>query len=200
MAEATIKNAVRPEDSNPPFFCSPLTDEDKKILLANSRTDNFDTGFIKGVAVRCSAEYPQVLVCKPFMSDNTPFPTLFWLVCPYLDKLCAELETEHKIPQFEKELEANRETVEKWHEEYAKLRAALIAENSTKNIKNLSAIIKSFGRTGVGGINRFNNPCAAKCLHLQTATMLAWKHPAEAWLRKELGCTECGEACCKEKL
>ena len=200
MAETTTKNAAKPEEQNPPFFCSPLTETDRKILTANSRSGSFDTDFIAGVAVRCGAGCPQVLVCRPFMSDGTPFPTLFWLACPYLDKRCAELETEHKIPVFEKELEANREAVEKWHKEYAELRARLLAESDTKNVKNLSAIMKSFDKTGVGGINRFNNPCAAKCLHLQTATMLAWKHPCRGQLMSELGKTECSCACCKEKL
>ena len=200
MPEKIIKDVSGPEEFSPPFFCTPLTGTDKKILLLNSASRNFDTGFVLGAAVRCKWGFPQVLACAPFMSDGTPFPTVFWLVCPYLDKRCAELETEHKIPVLEKELENNREAVEKWHKEYAELRKKLLSDSETKNIANCDAVMESFDKTGVGGINRLKKPCTAKCLHLQTATMLAWKHPAEAWLRMELGCTECPDSQCNCKL
>jgi len=196
MAEAVINEKIKQEDIFPPAFWCELTDRDKGVLLANSSSRKFDTEFVYAVAKRCRHGFPQVLACRPFMTDGTPFPTLFWLVCPYLDKCCAELEAEHKIPELERELEKYAEDVKQWHKEYAKLRKKLTETADLNCVKNLEAILKSFEKYGVGGIN-VEKPCTAKCLHLQTATMLGWKHPCAEWLLSQLGETECKNCECK---
>jgi len=197
MAEAVINEKIKQEEIFPPVFWSELTESDKNVLLANSSSRKFDTDFVYEVARRCKHGFAQVLVCRPFMSEGTPFPTLFWLVCPFLDRRCAELEAEHKIPELERELEKYAEDVKQWHKEYATLRKKLTETADLSHIKNLEAILKSFEKYGVGGINR-EKPCTAKCLHLQTATMLGWKHPLRDWLLSELGETECKCGDCKK--
>jgi len=34
--------------------------------------------------VFCPYGFPMVIETEPFLEDGTPFPTLFWLTCPYL--------------------------------------------------------------------------------------------------------------------
>lgn len=195
MAETDIKD-IKQEEVFPPVFWSKLTEADKRVLLVNNDARKFDTEFVYAVAHRCAHGFPQVLACRPFMSDGTPFPTIFWLVCPYLDKRCAELEAEHKIAELETELEKKSEEIIQWHNEYSALRKKLAESLSLSKIKNIDAVLKSFEKYGVGGIN-LAKPCTAKCLHLQTATMLGWKHPCADWLLSQIGKSECSCGECK---
>lgn len=195
MAKGTNDKRKQEKTFSPAFWCE-LTEKDKSVLLANNTARSFDTDFVYAVARRCKHGFPQVLLCRSFMSDGTPFPTLFWLACPFLDKRCAELEAEHKIPELERELEKYAEDVKQWHKEYSELRKKLADSDDLSRIKNLEAILKSFEKYGVGGINR-EKPCTAKCLHLQTATMLGWKHPCAEWLLEQIGKTECKCGDCK---
>lgn len=187
----------------PPAFWTELSETDETVLHANLSTakKDFDTSFVYAVATRCKHGYPQVLVCKPFMGDGTPFPTTFWLVCPYLDKKCGELESEQKVAEFEKTLATLKEDLTEWHKAYGALRKKL-ADCYTDNvrIKNIGAIMASFEKYGVGGINYSKNPCFAKCLHLQTATWLGWEHPAAEKLKEMIGCIHCKNGSCSQLL
>ncbi|MEG1799920.1 MAG: DUF501 domain-containing protein [Synergistaceae bacterium] len=150
------------------------------------------------VAKRCRHGHPQVLLCKPLSESMEPFPTIFWMTCPYLDKKCGELESEHKIRELESLLSGNEEEIKKFHTEYTDLRMSLIpaAQKETLNTKYPKMMEKML-TVGVGGINWHEAPSAVKCLHLQTATWLGCgHHPSEDWLKSELGDIECADSKC----
>ncbi|NLD05210.1 MAG: DUF501 domain-containing protein [Synergistaceae bacterium] len=167
-----------------PAFWTSLTEEDISLLKERNRRRRFDISIIFAVAARCSFGYPQVLVCRQRRKGGAPFPTLFWLTCPFLDRKCGELESLQKISELEELFRYRKTEISYWHERYAFLR---------KNVSEEDADIS----TGVGGINWQDAPHAVKCLHLQVATWLGWRyHPAADWLKEQLEETECGCGIC----
>lgn len=50
---------------------------------------------------RCIYGYPQVIKSFP-LKDGKPFPTLYWLTCPYLVEEVSKLEAQQKITEIEK--------------------------------------------------------------------------------------------------
>ncbi len=179
-----IKAFSQPADKGLPAFWTDLNESDIAVLKKNNRRRRFDLSMVYAVAARCSFGYPQVLVCRPERSGGAPFPTLFWLVCPYLDRKCGELESLHKIGELEEIFKSRNEEVSVWHDRYAALRSAI--SETGRDIP-----------TGVGGIDRNEAPYAVKCLHLQVATWLGWHcHPAAEWLQKEFEITECDNGAC----
>lgn len=180
-----------------PAFWDEPSERDREVLLAQNAGRRFVLSVVRAVAKRCGHGYPQVVVCYPF-TDGAPFPTTFWLTCPYLDRKCGQLESEQQISRLEDELAGNIGAVRAWHERYIKLRMSLIdpEEAEESGIRN-QAFLKMLGENGVGGINYRENPCAAKCLHLQTATWLGMgRHPAAHWLEEKIGGIECADAYC----
>jgi len=43
--------------------------------------------------VFCPYGFPMVIETEPFLEDGTPFPTLFWLTCPYLKEEISRMES-----------------------------------------------------------------------------------------------------------
>lgn len=43
--------------------------------------------------VFCPYGFPMVIETEPFLEDATPFPTLFWLTCPYLKEEISRIES-----------------------------------------------------------------------------------------------------------
>jgi hypothetical protein len=197
-SKAQIKHIVvtpAPEDGFPPVFWTALTDDDSKMLERINNGRRFDISFIYAVARRCSNGWPQVVVCRPVTANGTPFPTVFWLTCPYLDRKCGVLESRQKIHDLEIVLSENRSEISKWHHDYANLRKKLMEKEKIK-ADNMCAVLKSFEIYGVGGINMVSSPCSAKCIHLQTATWLGWRyHPAAKWLANNIGELNCNGCC-----
>lgn len=185
--------------AEPKEFWSGLTDSDKKALAAQTAGRRFDLSVVHSVAKRCSYGFPQVTVCLPFFG-GTPFPTVFWLTCPYLGKKCGALESEQQIAALEEIFAARQEEVRRWHGEYIRLRLSLLDPEKVGRLKeNQPGLIRPVLENGVGGINYRENPGAAKCLHLQTAAWLGmgW-HPAADWLGERLGGLDCpGIQCAK---
>lgn len=180
-----IEQFRQPEDKSLPAFWTPLSESDAVLLRKRNIRRRFDLSIVYAVAARCRFGFPQVLVCRPERRGGSPFPTLFWLTCPYLDRKCGEMESLHKIGELEEIFRTREDDVALWHQKYALLR---------KSISVTGIDIP----TGVGGINLQEAPYAVKCLHLQAATWLGWGyHPAEDWLKKELGRLECSAGQCK---
>lgn len=197
-----LEKKQTPEDFVPPVFWTPATAQDIDVLVAQRTGRRFDPSIVKFVAKRCGAGFPQVVVCAPLSNNGHPFPTLFWLTCPYLDKKCGALESQQKIRELENSLKQQQETLQRWHSEYAALRVSLLhAEERAALAAERPAIWKSISETGVGGIDSAASASAPKCLHLQAATWLGMgKHPAEDWLRAHLGALDCGRQSCREYL
>lgn len=178
-------------------FWSKLTGRDKTVMSALNAGRRFDMSVIYMVARRCGHGFPQVIVCYPFLG-GTPFPTTFWLTCPYLDRKCGALESEQQIACLEKILDAKKEEVSAWHGQYISIRKSLLgAEAAAELAEKSPELIKPIFENGAGGINYRENPAAAKCLHLQTAAWLGVGcHPAAAWLDERLCGLECPEGQC----
>jgi hypothetical protein len=119
-------------------------------------------------AARCPYGEVEVIATAPILPDGTPFPTLFWLTCPLLQRAVSGLENgefrddlRHKMgedPGFGEALsQAETDYVakrEKWAEEQGYLEVAR----------------KSFnGREGIGG----TMSGGIKCLHAHLAHFLA---------------------------
>ncbi|MDO5563166.1 MAG: DUF501 domain-containing protein [Synergistaceae bacterium] len=167
-------------------------------MSAQNADRKFDMSLVYAVAKRCGAGYLQVLVCSPFSADIVPFPTLFWLTCPYLARKCGELESRQKISELESVFEQRESEVKRWHEEYSTLRAELVTPETEGTVKKKSeSMWNSFVSSGAGGMNWRDAPSAVKCLHLQTAGYLGmgW-HPAEDSLKSMLGNFECDNCIC----
>ena len=182
-----------PEEFTPPAFWSPVTGEDLHILASQMRNRKFDPSSVLYVAARCGMGVPQVVVSSPLSKDGAPFPTIFWLTCPWLVQRCGELESLRKISELEAEFRRASGAVELWHRRYAALRLSLLTEGQRSHLTGLGdGMRRTLEESGVGGIDFAAAPFAAKCLHLQTATMLGMReHPAKDWLASELGALEC---------
>lgn len=185
FADKVMRDSFKkPAANSLPAFWTSLNDDDITILKERNSRRRFDLSIIYAVAARCSFGYPQVLVCRPHKKGGTPFPTLFWLTCPFLDRKCGELESLKKIGELEELFKSRKKEVYCWHQKYISLRESISEENIEIP-------------TGVGGINWLDAPHAVKCIHLQVATWLGWKyHPAVDWLEKELGTIECSCGIC----
>lgn len=181
----------------PDAFWSEPGESDIRVLAEQNAGRRFDVSVVRAIARRCAHGFPQVIVCHTFAGEE-PFPTTFWLTCPYLDRKCGELESQQQISRLEEVFTARRKDVLAWHQRYAALRESLIVPAKARQIaeKNLGLLKAVLGK-GVGGINYCENPQAAKCLHLQTATWLGMKrHPASDWLAEKLGDLECDNVQC----
>ncbi len=131
-----------------------------------------------GVAARCAYGAPTVLVCSPVVlrggGNAEPFPTVYWLSCPFLRDMIGRLEGGPAFRRIRGLIrkdgafrEGARDSAANYRADRARLYEGIpdelkgmINENATKDL--LSA--------GPGGIRSFEN---IKCLHIYLANWLA---------------------------
>lgn len=186
------------EIDRPSFWSCPSAD-DRAVIAAQSSGRRFDFSIVLAIARRCGHGFPQVIVCYP-LAAGKPFPTAFWLTCPYLGKRCGALESEQQIACLEEIFTARVDEVQRWHREYSALRKSLFKPEEIKGLAETNPdFLKAVTESGVGGINYRENPGAAKCLHLQTAAWLGMRwHPASDWLSEKISPTQCNSAYCEK--
>ena len=170
-------------DISLPTFGLRLSENDVILLRKRNRRRRFDISIVYAVAARCSFGFPQVLVCRPERKEGSPFPTLFWLTCPYLDRKCGELESLHKIRELEELFSTRPTEVARWHKEYALLRKSI----SETGIDIL---------TGVGGIDSQEPPRGQ--MPASSGSHMDWMAiPSSCRLAaKEFGAAECSNGLC----
>ena len=105
-----------------------MTEKDRELLRRQRKGRRFDLNAVRAVARRCRYGCPQVVVTRPVAATGSPFPTLFWLTCPWLERRCGELEALQKIAELEKLLEKLPEETLAMHAEYIRLRQLLLKE------------------------------------------------------------------------
>ena len=113
---------------------------------------------VRGVAHRCPCGNPDVVETSPRLEDGTPFPTVFYLTCPYATAACSRLESAGVMRSMEQRLSFDPElelAYERAHEDYLKRREAI---EEVPEIDGVSA----------GGM-----PDRVKCLHVHLAHALA---------------------------
>lgn len=178
----------------PPLLFESLKDKDFQTLVFQMKGRAFDISIVRGVSRRCSLGMPQVIVCGP-LRKGKPFPTTFWLTCPFLDRKCGQLESEGAVGELEDILAGPAAGVAwaRYNEGAAFFRRDLLSEEERNLLLSESpALLESLESVGVGGIRPSGKP-SAKCLHLQVATWIGIGfHPAGEWLGRKLLSLDCG--------
>lgn len=127
---------------------------------------------VLAIAARCRFGQPMVVVVEPLI-DRQPFPTTFWLSCPYLVERVSELESRGAIAWLTEEVRSNPELaaeLRRAHREAAELRRRLMDEVELQRLRALSPKAASrVTETGVAGIR---HPVGIKCLHAHLADHL----------------------------
>lgn len=136
------------------------------------------------VALRCSFGYPSVILTGPLLDDGTPFPTLYWLTCPWLIESVGRIEGDGGTAQWAGRLALDEDLASlamKADAEYRKRRGS---------------------ETGAGdpcaavGVAGQSDPLATKCLHAHAAAYLAGTgDPVGAGVLEQMA-TECDDATC----
>jgi len=148
-----------------------LSLKDKKVIAKQiGRTPR---GLL-GIERRCPYGYPQVVCVHPLV-EGKPFPTLFWLTCPFLTKQIDCLEAEGWIKQLEQLLEEDALSAgfRKAHRAYITERDRLLSPEDRASLEE-TGMLKDLLEKGIGGIADF---VRVKCLHLHVAHSLARKNP-----------------------
>jgi hypothetical protein len=105
------------------------------------------------VACRCPHGYPAVTEQEPRTADGTPFPTTFWLTCPWLVAAVARVEAGGGV--------------ERWS------RAAAEQPELSRSLDRATSEQRRL-RPELGlGIAGSRNPARLKCLHAHAAFALA---------------------------
>lgn len=157
-----------------------------------------------GVAVRCPAGNPRVIVTHPlFYHDGVfpeIFPTLYWLTCPRLVKEISRLEGTGAIEEIQREVFGDpvlRTELGEAHQRYAEQRLALVSDVTLTPLKeSYPAQYDVLVHSGVGGIMDEG----IKCLHTHYADYLAnGENPVGRLVADRLGektdelCQDCTE-------
>lgn len=171
--------------------------KDRIVVTRQMERHVFDHGLVISVSCRCRWGYPQTLLCKPFFK-GIPFPTLFWLTCPYLSKLCGAIESAGGVGDLENFLKSHKSAYTVYNSLYASVRQQCLNKTEKHFLRMYRPkILRVLTQSGIGGI-RQSDAATAKCLHLQTATFLSlYGHPAANWLRKRLKTFCCNNEQCR---
>lgn len=133
------------------------------------------------VATRCVHGFPQVLRVPPKV-DAAPFPTLFWLSCPFLVRAVGRLEAAGWVARVEASLQddaALRAEVARAHAAYAEERRLLGKPDGDA------------GPAAAGGVAGIADWARVKCLHAHVAHALVRVNPIGALILAVLPETAC---------
>ena len=177
------------------FFYEKPRPSDLRAVSQQMRGHKFDPSLILGTANRCRFGYPRVIVCSPLQAF-VPFPTSFWLTCPWLLRHIGTVEAEGGVSELERWIK--RRALQDWlffNEDHRLIRIALLSPDTLDYLRRFRPkIFDSLGNVGVGGIRcDTNGPVRVKCIHLQTASWLTLgRHPGEEWLKVRGADGDCG--------
>jgi hypothetical protein len=151
---------------------------------------------ILGTPRRCKCGAPQVLMCAA-EKKSRPFPTTYWLSCPFLMRTAARLEAENGVRSMENLLESRIGEWRRFNLFLAKLRIAVMRterKNFARRYARRRFDVLRLG--GVGGTALSERP-TVKCIHLQIASYLGTGfHPASDWMSERITRWECAEGFC----
>lgn len=184
-----------PGGRTPPFFYSALRPAELRAVTRRMEGHRFDPSLIRGASSRCRFGGVRVLVCAP-LAGLRPFPTTFWLVCPWLVRKAGAVEAEGGVRRLEEWL--TRRAPGEWrpyNREHQLIRLKLMSPQERELLRRFRpGLWDRLRRAGVGG-TRCGSEIRVKCLHLQTASWLALsRHPGGPWLKGEGLDGDCGGA------
>jgi len=128
-----------------------------------------------GIERRCPHGFPQVVRVHPFV-EGKPFPTLFWLTCPFLTKQIDHLEAEGWIKKLDGQIEHDQAlaaSLREAHRAYITERNRLLSPEDRASLEE-TGILKDLLEKGIGGTADFMR---VKCLHLHVAHALVRDNP-----------------------
>jgi len=141
------------------------------------------------VSVRCSYGYPQVIRVHPVVQGK-PFPTLYWLTCPFLSKEIDHLEAAGWVKQLEDRMIGETDlhsAMQAAHRRYCRQRDRLLSSEEKATLEANGTMVGLSGR-GIGGISDWNR---LKCLHLHVAHGLADENAVGSIVLGMLSACEC---------
>jgi len=113
------------------------------------------------VVSRCGHGFPRVIAVAPDLGDGTPFPTTFWLTCPYLTDAVHSLESRGVHRVLAEQATSDAAFAHRIVAADAAYRAARAAEGDGAD---------PCGDVGTAGQV---DALAVKCLHARLAALLA---------------------------
>ena len=130
------------------------------------------------VAARCHLGLPMVIENHPRLDDGSPFPTLFWLTCPVLNKRASRLEAAGFMAELSRRL-VSGELRDRFALALARYRAR----------RDTHEILEDFDAPGGG-------PERVKCLHAHLAHQISdGPNPIGALTLASTGWPDCRTAC-----
>ncbi|MDR1622756.1 MAG: DUF501 domain-containing protein [Synergistaceae bacterium] len=178
-----------------PFFYEKLRPSDSLSISRQMQGRKFDPALILGTANRCRFGCPRVIVCSPLRA-LAPFPTSFWLTCPWLVRRAGAIEAAGGVGELERWIE-RRAPVEwiSFNLDHQRLRLALLPGAALNFLRRrVPRVFRRLRSGGVGGIqyDKKNRRVHVKCIHLQIASWLALRrHPGEPWLEAQNAGQDC---------
>jgi hypothetical protein len=130
------------------------------------------------VVGRCSYGLPSVIRTQPRLDDGTPFPTLYYLVCPLAVRAVGRLEANGTMRALEERLATDatlRDEYARAHERYRADRDAIEVLDDPST---------------AGGM-----PARVKCLHALYAHEVADSNPIGALVRDKIEPLDCPQPC-----
>jgi hypothetical protein len=176
-----------------------FTRKDRDFIERGRAVRNPSYGIILGTPRRCGWGAPQVLACAA-EKKSLPFPTTYWLSCPFLARVAARLEAENGVRSMENLLESRAAEWGRFNLLFARLRLSIM-RTGRKNFARRYARRRfdALRRGGVGGI-ALSGRIAVKCIHLQMASYLGTGfHPASDWMSERIARWECTDGFCAVK-
>lgn len=129
------------------------------------------------VVSRCHLGLPVVIRVPPLLDDGTPFPTLYWLVCPLAVRRLAKLESSGIMAEMQTRLDVSGAD-------------AAYAEERARHLTGRADVTHA-PRGGVGGAHG-----GIKCLHARFAYFRAGgADPAGAEAAGLIGELDCAAPC-----
>jgi len=119
-----------------------------------------------------------------------PFPTLYWLTCPFLSKEIGHLEAAGWVKRLEARMAEEDDLRIAMHEAHRRTcaqRDGLLSAEDKDVLAEAGARLGFHGR-GIGGISDWDR---LKCLHLHAAHALADENPIGSIILRRLPSLEC---------
>ena len=164
----------------------PVSLEDKKVIAC--QLGRSPRGLV-GISKRCVHGYPQVVSVSPLI-DGKPFPTLYWLTCPFLFHAIASLEAGGMIRKIERQLHNDpclTKQLVHAHRSYIEERKRLLSQDDVAFLEE-NAMLPALMERGIGGIADYSR---IKCLHLHAAHALVGDNPVGKIVLQSLTHREC---------
>lgn len=155
-----------------------------------------------GASARCSFGAPTAVLCSPVVARRArggdgripaePFPTLYWLTCPFLKERVGRLEGGQAFLDIRKMIAEDAQFeagLRRAADEYRRIRRRLY-EELPEGLKGLigEKAAKDLLASGPGGVKDYRN---IKCLHIHLANFISgMKDPVGEEAARLISCME----------